>query len=475
MLSKLFPERMPSTWRLGLLLAVLMACSTALCILVASLAMRQNLGAIARAVVLDDLGEYAVFYNRSGLREIEEVFAAGSHEQDQAVRITNAQGRLLFEQIPPAVAGYQWPKHPPVVLKAGETHLISIPHEKKNQELLAGCQMLGDGNVLWFGRTDADDRVNVEHIRGRLWLAGCASMALMLLPLWWFVRHVLRPVQTMMLGTQKLAEGSTAGRLVAPDAVPELKAFAAAFNTGLDRIAALTIELQSANDNLAHELRTPLARIRGNLENFHDHIENAAARDAAARGLEEIDRAADLVQTILAIRAGEHHALKLHLEPVDVRELLEQLFDLYQPAAEQRGVRLSLLAGQDAELPLDRQRLTQAVANLLDNALAYTPSAGEVELLLEVAASALRIVVKDTGPGMKPEEMERIWARHARGSAASAATPGMGLGLSLVRAIATAHGGTCGCANRKEGGAVFWIELPIQNADNPDEGEPWHI
>jgi signal transduction histidine kinase len=152
----------------------------------------------------------------------------------------------------------------------------------------------------------------------------------MLLPLWWFVRHVLRPVQDMMKSTRKLAEGSTDARLLAPNAVPELKAFATAFNDGLDRIDALTAELQSANDNLAHELRTPLARIRGNLESYHDHTENAAARDAAARGMEEIDRAADLVQTILTTRAGEHKALKLHLETIDLRELLTHLHDLYK-------------------------------------------------------------------------------------------------------------------------------------------------
>ena len=79
MFSKLFPERLPSTWRLGLLLAVLMACSTALCITVAGWAMKQNLSSIARAVVLDDLGEYAVLYNRNGLKEIKDVFAAGGH------------------------------------------------------------------------------------------------------------------------------------------------------------------------------------------------------------------------------------------------------------------------------------------------------------------------------------------------------------------------------------------------------------
>ncbi|HRH95151.1 MAG TPA: HAMP domain-containing sensor histidine kinase [Prosthecobacter sp.] len=470
MFSKLFPERLPSTWRLGLLLAVLMACSTALCITVAGWAMKRNLSSIARAVVLDDLGEYAVLYNRNGLREIEEVFAAGGHEHDQAVRITSPDGRVLFRQIPAAVAGYQWPDASSASLKPKETLLLSVDHTQREQQLLAGCQVLHDGNILWFGRTDAEDRAYVEHIRDDLWLAGLASTAFMLLPLWWFVRHVLRPVQDMMKSTHMLAEGNTDARLLAPDAVPELQAFASAFNAGLDRIDALTAELQSANDNLAHELRTPLARIRGNLESYHDHTENAAARDASARGMEEIDRAADLVQTILTTRAGEYKALKLHLETIDLRELLADLHDLYKAAAEERGLQFTLQAPESRLVPLDRQRINQAVANLLDNAFAYTPHGGAVTLALSAMGDHTRILVRDTGPGLSATDLTKIWQRFTRGSAASANTPGMGLGLSLVRAIATAHGGQTGCRNRDEGGAEFWIDLPagdLLNAQTP--------
>ncbi len=460
MFSKLFPERMPSTWRLGLLLAVLMACSTALCITVAGWAMRQNLSSIARAVVLDDLGEYAVLYNRNGLKELREVFEAGKHEESQAVRITNPQGDTIFEQTPDAVAGYNWPRRPPKKMKPSETWLMTIAHTERQQQLLVGCQVLDDGNALWFGRTDAEDLAYVEHIRRHLWFAGLASTVLMLLPLTWFVRHVLQPVREMMLSTSKIAGGSTDARLQAPDAVPELQAFATAFNTGLDRIAALTAELQDANDNLAHELRTPLARIRGNLETFHDHIENPTARDAAARGLEELDRATALVQTILITRAAEHKALKLHLEIIDLRELLTDLFELYKAAAEERALRFTLEAPDTRWVLIDRQRINQAVANLLDNAFAYTPRGGVVTLALSIQGEQARISVRDTGPGLTAADHARIWQRYVRGSASSATTPGMGLGLSLVQALAHAHHGSAGCRNNDDQGAEFWIDLP---------------
>ncbi|MBL9133560.1 MAG: HAMP domain-containing histidine kinase, partial [Verrucomicrobiaceae bacterium] len=256
------------------------------------------------------------------------------------------------------------------------------------------------------------------------------------------------------------AEGSTDSRLVAPGAVPELQAFAKAFNDGLDRIDGLTRELQSANDILAHELRTPLARIRGNLETFHDRTDNPAARESAARGLEEIDRAADLVQTILTTRAGEHKALKLHLEICDLRPLIADMHDLYKAAAEERDQLLYLEATASCFALIDRQRLNQAIANLLDNALAYTPKGGRITLALEVQSEHVRIIVRDTGPGLSAADLTKIWSRFTRGSAATANTPGMGLGLSLVHAIAHAHNGQSGCRNREEGGAEFWIELP---------------
>ena len=271
----------------------------------------------------------------------------------------------------------------------------------------------------------------------------------------------------MVSRAQALADGRTDDRMVAPTAMPELQSFAVAYNHGLDRIASLTTELQDANDMLAHELRTPLARIRGNLESFLDDHDQTSAQEAAARGIDEIDRAAELTQTILTIRAGEHKALKLHQEECDLTAILRRLCDLYQPAAEERGLHLLCDAATPHYALVDRHRISQAVANLMDNALAYTPRGGTVKLTLEMRGKNPRIVVRDTGPGIRLHEIERIWNRHARGAAASAATPGMGLGLSLVRAIANAHDGTAGCENLEESGAEFWIELP--------EGDPLRL
>ena len=458
----LFPERLPSTWRLGILLAVLMAATTAFCIVVASLAIRRDLRSIAEVVVLDDLGEYSVLYNKHGLEELDAAFEGGEHGDNQAVRVTEASGAVVREKIPTAMTGYAWPTLPPAKGTRNSTKgMMTVEAPGKEAQLLVGYQRLKDGRVLWFGRTDEDDRAHVRRIRGRLWLAGLASTGLMLLPLWWFVRHVMRPVQEMMQGIRTLAHGSTQSRLVAPGAVPELKAFVTAFNSGLDRIDGLTGELQDANDMLAHELRTPLARIRGNLEIHYDSTEDPRAREAAARGMEEIDRAADLIQMILTTRAGEHRALKLHLEDVDAGDWLGTLHELYRAAADDRGLVFEMGDVPPVCVHIDHQRASQAVANLLDNAFAYTPPGGRITLSAESHDPFLRVVVRDTGPGLTEADPARIWERYTRGSAASAETPGLGLGLALVRAVAHAHGGDVGGENNTSGGARFWVDFPL--------------
>ncbi len=462
MFSKVFPKRMPSEWRMGILLTVFLSGSVALCIFMASWVLRGDLKGIANAVVMDDLGEYAVFYDRGGLEILRSVYLAGAHDPDQGVRVTSPAGQVLLEELPDNMRGYVFPNKPPKGLAKERMVMSSLRHPSSEQRLLLGSRLLADGNVLWFCRTDEQDSEHLAHVRNTLWLAGGVGAVLMLLPMYWFVRQVLSPVRGMIVSARTLAAGNTDERLRAPQAVPELRAFADSFNEGLDRIEALSAELQAANDNLAHELRTPLARIRGNLERLQSHTDNDDARDAAARGTEEIDRAASLIQTILTTRAGEHRALKLHLEMTDVRDLLQRLLELYVPAAEDRSLGLELIAPENPCVALlDRQRITQAVANLLDNALNYTPADGGVTLELSFQPASIRISVQDTGPGLREEELARVWRRHVRGSAASASVPGMGLGLSLVRAIANAHGGTTGCGNLPESGAEFWIELPL--------------
>jgi signal transduction histidine kinase len=218
---------------------------------------------------------------------------------------------------------------------------------------------------------------------------------------------------------------------------------------------------------LAHELRTPLARIRGNVESIlNSPGVSPTVVESAARAVEEIVRSSAIIRDILSIRAGDLGAMRLNLEVVSLSGLVQETFELYSASAEEKGLTFTL-EGSTAELvgSFDRQRLQQALCNLLDNAIAYTPGGGVVSVALESADGSAEIHVRDSGPGLTGDDDQKIWRRFMRGSIASAATPGIGLGLSLVRAVATAHHGEAGCRNRSEGGADFWIRIPFEQQD----------
>jgi len=427
-------------------------------------ALRRIFEEADRMIVLDDLGEYSTVFERGGHEAIHALFSAGTHTNLQWIRVTTPDGKVLIEEPPDHL---NWP-----ALELPGTESIGHPtwqrmRQADGSELTIGHVILSDGSRLAFGRTNRDDLHSLNHVQSLLGYAMLAAALLCFIPSIWFADRVLRPLRHLIAGAQTLVRDDAAiQRLSSSPAIPELHEFAEAFNQGLSRIQSLTEELEAANDQLAHELRTPLARIRGNIERLLSQPDPAATRDIAVHALSEIDRATHLIQTILTVRAGESRTIRLQREPIHLRDLLAETCDLYAPAAEAKGLVLaSRLPETDVEVQVDRQRLQQALCNLLDNAIAYTRGdPGQVSVHLDLAPTDAFIRVRDTGPGLTELDHSRIWRRFMRGSAASAASPGIGLGLSLVRSIATAHGGDCGAQNRtdRSGGAEFWIRLPLR-------------
>lgn len=454
-------DRIPSQWRLALLLALFVGTSIALTLALVRRTVSRDLQHLNSSIIVDDLVEYAAIYASNGIDGVADVFPAGQHSDSNGLRITTPTGELCHEDIPPSMRGFFWPKEPPANdWKSHPTMLQELVNAEKDSLLTVGSTRLHDGNYLWFGRTDAESRRYQHNITIYLWLAGILAAAVALLPVVWYSHEVLTPIRAFTKSARHLHLPEGTARLMAPRAIPELKTLASVVNAGLDQILSLSRELQGTNDQLAHELRTPLARIRGNLESLLDKSDNAEAQDAAARSLEEIDRAAQLVQSILTIRAGDHGALRLYKQQTSVHDLLHNLVELFTPAAEDRGLTLSIKQGLDLVLNMDRELINQAISNLLDNALAYTPRGGRITLRWQSEGTGAVFFVEDTGPGVHPEEMEMIWERYNRGSSIFTRHPGIGLGLSLVRAIAMSHGGSVGVMNRVTGGASFWVRLP---------------
>lgn len=214
--------------------------------------------------------------------------------------------------------------------------------------------------------------------------------------------------------------------------------------------------------NVSHELRTPLASLRAMAETLRD----GGLEDPTLAGrflhqmVQEVDRMSRLVNDLLDLSALEAGVVRLRWEDLEAREVVEAVAQRYARAAAEKGLALRVRPG-GARVRGDRDRLEQAVANLVDNAVKYTPPGGSVEVGVEVREDGVHLVVEDTGPGLAPEHLPRVFERFYRADPSrSRAEGGTGLGLAIVKHIALAHGGRVGATNRPEGGARFEVVLP---------------
>jgi len=181
-------------------------------------------------------------------------------------------------------------------------------------------------------------------------------------------------------------------------------------------------------------------------------------REALADCVEESDRVLVMLNTLMDISEAESGAMQLRREPVRLADVVARAVDLYHDVADAKGVVLSADLASDVVVDADRTRLEQVAANLIDNAVKYTPSGGRVDVEVRKGSEGAQLVVRDTGPGIPGDELPRIFDRLFRGDR-SRAERGLGLGLSLVKAVVEAHGGTVKVDSEPGRGAAFTVIL----------------
>ena len=395
-------------------------------------------------IITQKLGDYAAAYQRGGVRVL-----ANTVRAEQQV----APERLFVRVVDRGVES--------VVLSNNEGW------DPKKIEIVSAT--LDDGTLVQVGKsTEARDDL-LARFRATLGVVTLFIVVIALTGGWLATQSALGPIRRLTQAVQRIIRtGRTDARVPLAGTGDALDQLTSLFNTMLDKIEGLVTAMRGSLDNVSHDLRTPLTRLRGTAEMaLASPPEGDAAhqieyyRERLADCVEESDRVLVMLNTLMDISEAESGTLRLRREPVSLADVVARAVDLYRDVAEAKGVTLEArAAGNEVVVTADRTRLEQVAANLIDNAVKYTPPGGRVDVEIERGEAAAILRVRDTGPGIPADEQPRIFDRLFRGDT-SRAERGLGLGLSLVKAIVEAHGGSVEVNSDPGRGSAFTVRLPL--------------
>ena len=395
---------------------------------------------------------------------------ARGNRPDIYLRVLDSNGRVLLEtpgllkQLPvpskaelaalPASGGASQQ----ILSRQGEPFLTLIAP-------IAGAQP----RFLEVAMDRAHDEFLLARYRERLWLILGVSLVLCALVGYLIARSGMRPIKGISQTAERI-RATTLHERITTDGLPEeLRGLAETFNGMLDRLEHSFAHISQFSDDVAHELRTPINNLRGEIEVALGKARSADEyRDVLGSCFEECTRIARLIRTLLFLARAETAADALQREPVDLGEELGKIVEFYEADAGEKGVELRVVGAAGVRAELDRTLFQQAIGNLISNAVAHTSAGGSVKLAASASGQDIRVTVTDTGCGIAPEHLPHVFDRFYRiEPSRTGSQQNAGLGLAVVKSIVNRHGGRVEIDSRIGEGTEVQLIVPSSGAAVP--------
>ena len=401
---------------------------------------RQGLEAVKRQAVLESqaAGEKKIF--------IQLVYPDG--------RLFSSSNMSYFQHIPVSAAAIGR------MLEQGEPLFATVRSPDRSHEIRVVYAKIGPGLVVHLGQA-MEDLARVIDVFQRVFTVVMAALLILAAVIGWFMaRRALSGVERVTRTAQRISGGSLTERVPVRGREDEIDQLAVTFNRMLDHIPSLMAGIKEMTDNIAHDLKSPITRIRGQAELALTGGGRQAEYEAmAGSAVEECDRLLDMIDTMLFISRTEAGVAQPQYQELDLTAVVGEACRVFEALAEEEGIRLSCDTPEALPLSGDTRLIQRVLANLLDNAIKYTPPGGAVSVSARRSPQdRVTIDVKDTGPGISAADLPHIFERFYRGDP-SRTQAGAGLGLSFARAVAHVHGGSI-TVESSPAGSAFSVEIP---------------